>query len=84
MTYEEWNAIPPEAHRIISENATKSSESTETPCSLPGLKDHQIQQLVNAVRDATSPMVPHQCLREVISRTVTEYLEQNGLRIDKA
>ena len=48
-----------------------------------GLKDHQIQELVNAIRDATAPMIPHQCLREVISSAALRYLEAKGLRIDK-
>jgi hypothetical protein len=59
-------------------------ESDEAVGPLQGLKDNQIHQLVNAVRDATTPMIPHQCLRGVIAAAVTKYLEQNGLRIDKA
>ncbi len=50
---------------------------------MKGLKDHEIQELINAVRDATKPMIPHQCLREVIARAVTTYLESKDLRIDK-
>jgi hypothetical protein len=48
----------------------------------PGLKDHQIAQLVNAVRDEVKVLVPHQCLRQVIADAVVRYLEEAGLRID--
>ena len=48
-----------------------------------GLKDHEIQELVNAVRDEVQPIATAQCLRELISRAVVQYLEGKGLRRDK-
>ncbi len=48
----------------------------------PGLKDHQIAALVNAVAEELRPLVPHECLRQVISQAATAHLEQNGLRLD--
>lgn len=48
-----------------------------------GLKDHQIQELTNALRDAVDDYVEVNWIREVIFRTIIEYLEKNNLRIDK-
>lgn len=50
---------------------------------MKGLKDHEIQELVNALRDKLEPLTPVQALREMISSTVCNYLEENELRIDK-
>lgn len=50
---------------------------------MKGLKDHEIQELVNAIRDKIQPLTTVQCLREMISSTVCEYLESKNLRIDK-
>ena len=47
-----------------------------------GLKDHEIQQMVSEIRDATKPMIPHQCLREVIGKAVTGFLAKKKLRFD--
>lgn len=48
-----------------------------------GLKDHEMAALVNKVRDALQPYVKIQWVREVIAGAVSEYLEENNLRIDK-
>jgi len=50
---------------------------------LRGLKDHEIQELVTAIRDSMLPVTQFECVRELISYTVTKYLESKGLRIDK-
>jgi hypothetical protein len=50
---------------------------------MAGLKDHQISELTNAIRDRLRPLIPHQCLREMISSSMVEYLESKDLRIDK-
>lgn len=50
---------------------------------MKGLKDNQIQELVNRLRNKLQPLTPHNCLRELISECITEYLETNNLRIDK-
>lgn len=47
-----------------------------------GLKDHQIQELVNAIRDKVEPLTGIQWTREVISKAVMEYLTDSGLRVD--
>jgi hypothetical protein len=47
-----------------------------------GLKDHEIQEMVNAIRDALGPMIRYQCLREVISTAAIKYLTEKDLRID--
>ena len=47
-----------------------------------GLKDHQIQQLVNAVRDAIKPLTPVQSLRDRVDKATLRYLQENNLRID--
>ncbi len=49
----------------------------------PGLKDHEIQGMVTALKNKLRPMIPHQCLREVISASVMQYLRVNNLRIDE-
>ena len=48
-----------------------------------GLKDHEIQELVNAIRDNVEPLTKAQQLRERIASATTKYLESKGLRIDK-
>lgn len=48
-----------------------------------GLKDHQIQELINSVRNELKPFIKLESLREFISGAVMEYLEKNKLRIDK-
>lgn len=47
-----------------------------------GLKDHQIQLLVNAIRDEVQHLTPVQSLRNIIAKAVVKYLEENNLRID--
>ena len=51
-----------------------------------GLKDHQIAQLVNAIRDGLwadlGGVKFPECLRQIISRAVVTYLESQGLRRD--
>lgn len=49
-----------------------------------GLKDHQIAQLTNAVRDELKSRIPGlpECLRTLISGAMLDYLEANNLRID--
>ena len=47
------------------------------------LKDHQVRELINKVRDAVQPRFPKcQPLREVIAGAVIEYLDAQGLRAD--
>jgi hypothetical protein len=47
------------------------------------LKDHQVRELINRVRDAVQPIIPrYQPLWEVIAGAVTGYLNQHGLRAD--
>lgn len=48
-----------------------------------GLTDHQIQELVNVIRDNVEPLTKAQQLREHIASATTKYLESKGLRIDK-
>jgi len=48
-----------------------------------GLKDYQIAELTNHVTHDLKILIKHQCLREMISRSVMVYLEVNNLRIDK-
>lgn len=52
-----------------------------------GLKDNEIAQLVNKVRDdLVRKLVEYklpQCLRTIISEAVVSYLEEKNLRIDK-
>jgi len=57
-----------------------AEQSSRSPAR--GLKDHEISELVNAVRDAVAPVTQHQCSRELISRAVVNYLKSNGLKID--
>lgn len=47
-----------------------------------GIKDHEISELINSIRDAVTPITSHQCLRELIHKAAIGYLESNGLRID--
>jgi hypothetical protein len=64
---------------IIVENITDGSKGRF----VRGLKDHEIQELVNLLRDRIRPISEHQCLREFVHGVVTGYLERKGLRIDK-
>ena len=51
-----------------------------------GLKDHQIAQLVNAIRDNPGglPMFKgYRSLRQLIAQAIIKYLEGNNLRLDK-
>ena len=64
---------------MSSKNYTKCAHCKEKH----GLKDHEISILVNNLRDKLQPYVKFQCLREQILRVVIEYLEKEGLRIDK-
>ena len=52
---------------------------------MKGLKDHEVQELINAVRDSVAAKLPNcpQCLREIISGAIVPYLESKDLRIDK-
>jgi hypothetical protein len=58
---------------------------------LPGLKDNEIQELVNELRDRIptfngilqEPIKLPEMLREVIVDIVVGYLESKNLRIDK-
>lgn len=47
-----------------------------------GLKDHEIQELINDVRDELKVYINLQCLRELIAKPVLKYLETKDLRID--
>lgn len=48
-----------------------------------GLKDHEIAQLVNAIRDRLEAHSPQpDCLRALISTTVVAWLADHGLKID--
>lgn len=56
-------------------------------CCKRGLKDHEIQGLVNSVRDAVNKylytiLCSNQAVRQVILGAVMGYLEENNLRID--
>lgn len=53
------------------------------PAKQTGLKDHQIQELVNELRDSIQAVTKVQCTREIIHRVVVSYLERYDLRIDK-
>ncbi len=48
-----------------------------------GLKDHEIQELVNLLRDKIQPLTKVQSLRERIHGIIVPYLERKGLRLDK-
>ena len=50
---------------------------------MKGLKDHEIQELVNVIRDEVEGYEETQALREVISGATIRYLESKNLRIDK-
>lgn len=54
------------------------------PQTMPGLKDHEIAKLVNAVRDELNARITGlpQCLRELILGAVLKSLEDQGRRID--
>lgn len=48
-----------------------------------GLKDHEIAQITNALRDRLQEFVPHQCLRTVISDTLVSELKRLDRKIDR-
>ena len=48
-----------------------------------GLKDHEIAELVNNITNAVRPICDYGCLREIVSRTVNNYLRTKNLKIDK-
>jgi hypothetical protein len=48
-----------------------------------GLKDHEIQELVNLLTAKLRPLTKAQCLREMIHNELVPYLESRGLRIDR-
>ncbi len=51
-----------------------------------GLKDHEIQELVNSVRDTLNVSLMNsslQPMRQIILGATMKYLEENNLRIDK-
>lgn len=47
-----------------------------------GLKDHQIQELSNHMRNTLKPICGYECLRELINKAICGYLNDNNLRID--
>ncbi|MCK5603099.1 hypothetical protein KAR91_14545 [Candidatus Pacearchaeota archaeon] len=47
-----------------------------------GLKDHEIQEFVNLLRDKLQPLTKVQSLREIIHNVVVPYLEKKDLRVD--
>jgi gamma-glutamyl:cysteine ligase YbdK (ATP-grasp superfamily) len=79
-------------HDTPDGDAQRVREEIETLISKIGvLKDHEIEQLVNAIRDQLKPLVnrfrdhlqplvPHQSLREVISRATVEWFREKGLK----
>jgi hypothetical protein len=54
---------------------------------MKGLKDHEIAELTNKIRDdLVTKLIGYslpQCLRTIISQAVVSYLEEKNLRIDK-
>ncbi len=68
-------------NKVKSETGKRSTATASSTAN--GLKDHQIQALTNQIASALRPLIKHQCLRELIVRPMTAYLEDNGLRIDK-
>jgi len=46
------------------------------------MKNHQVAQLVNVIRDAVEPHCKPLYIREVISRAVYKYLLSEGLLVD--
>lgn len=63
---------------------TPPKEPPAASAGLPrGLKDHEIADLTNKLRNGLRPFIPHQCLREVISGILIAWAENNNLRIDK-
>jgi hypothetical protein len=68
---------------VIKINGQRNSAEKIGDKIMQGLKDHQIQELTNAIRDKLRPLIPHQCLREMISSAALKYLEEKNLRIDK-
>lgn len=63
----------------IIENGVACDECKEPR----GLKDNEIAELVNAIRDAVAPITKHQCLRELVSKATVNYLKSEGLKIDE-
>lgn len=49
-------------------------------CKNGALKDHEIQEFVNLLRDKLEPLTDNQSLRERIASIVVPYLESRGLR----
>jgi len=43
------------------------------------LKEHEIRDLINEIRDGLQKLIPHQCLREVIAKSVKKFLFKNNL-----
>jgi hypothetical protein len=48
-----------------------------------GLKDHEIQELINVLSDELKILTDNQSLRERIAIPMLNYLEKKNLRIDK-
>ncbi len=47
-----------------------------------GLKDHEIQELINEIRDSVKVLTDNQSLRERVAGSVMSYLISKNLRID--